>query len=244
MPSTLYAVTGGVLKSTDAGVSWGEANTGLANTAVRVLAIDPITPGVLYAGTGGGVFKSTDAGVSWGEANTGLANTDVRALAIDPITPGILYAGTAGGVFKSTDAGASWGAANTGLTNLDATALAIDSIAPGMLYVGTDGGGVFAIRQIAGCTGDCRNDGTVSVDELVSGITIALEGRPVDACPSFDVGGDERVTIEELLAGVHNTLNGCPTEGPPARLSGTLFVTAAVGNTVYAIDAATKSRDR
>ena len=82
---------------------------------VRALAIDPITPRTLYAGTyGGGVFKSTDAGATWSAANTGLDSTGVTALAIDPNTPSTLYAGTGGGVFKSTDAGATWGAATPG----------------------------------------------------------------------------------------------------------------------------------
>ena len=59
---------------------------------VHALAIDPITPSTLYAGTGGGVFKSTDAGATWSAANTGLTNA-VDALAIDPVTPSTLYAG-------------------------------------------------------------------------------------------------------------------------------------------------------
>jgi hypothetical protein len=33
-----------------------QPNTGLTNTDVRALAIDPTTPSTLYAGTGGGVF--------------------------------------------------------------------------------------------------------------------------------------------------------------------------------------------
>src|SRR5438105_15781824 len=68
-PSTIYAGevpfngTGGagVFKSTDAGNTWSSASTGLPNDiGVQTLAIDPSTPGTLYAGTvGAGVFKST-----------------------------------------------------------------------------------------------------------------------------------------------------------------------------------------
>jgi hypothetical protein len=65
---------------------------------IYALAIDPVTPTTLYAGTrGGGVFRSTNGGGSWGAFSPGLTNTDVRALAIDPVTLGVLYAGTAGG---------------------------------------------------------------------------------------------------------------------------------------------------
>ena len=82
------------------------------------LAIDPVTPTTLYAGThDGGVFKSTNGGENWSAVNTGLTNTDVHTLAIDPATPTTLYAGTFGGVFKSTNGGGNWSAVNTGLTN-------------------------------------------------------------------------------------------------------------------------------
>jgi uncharacterized repeat protein (TIGR01451 family) len=87
-----------VFKSTDGGATWSASYTGLANTDVIALAIDPQTPTTLYAGTNGaGVFKSTDGGTNWSDMNIGLTNPDVYALAIDPQTPTALYAGTRGG---------------------------------------------------------------------------------------------------------------------------------------------------
>ena len=56
-------MSGGVFKSTNGGGNWSAVNTGLTDTDVRALAIDPATPATLYAGTdGGGVFKSTNGG--------------------------------------------------------------------------------------------------------------------------------------------------------------------------------------
>ena len=109
-----------MFKSTDGGGTWGAVNTGLtASVYVAALAIDPVTPSTLYAGTdGGGVFKSTDGGGTWSAVNTGLPDDAVvYALAIDPTTPSTLYAGDVrtGGVFKSTDGGGTWSAVNTGL---------------------------------------------------------------------------------------------------------------------------------
>jgi photosystem II stability/assembly factor-like uncharacterized protein len=87
-----------VFRSTNDGGSWSVVNTGLTNTNIRALAIDPVTPTTLYAGSwGDGVFKSTNGGGNWSAINTGLTNTDAIALAIDPATPAILYAGTGGG---------------------------------------------------------------------------------------------------------------------------------------------------
>ena len=91
----LELMGGGVFKSTNGGTNWTAINTGLTNTYVYALAIDPQTPDTLYAGTdGGGVFKSTNGGTNWTAINTGLTNTYVSALAIDPQTPETLYAGT------------------------------------------------------------------------------------------------------------------------------------------------------
>jgi len=245
-PSTLYAGTGdrysaynvghGVFKSTDAGVTWGTANAGLPpSTSVFGLAIDPTTRSTLYAGTDRGVFKSTDGASRWQAVNTGLPGNTVFALVIDPITPSTLYAGVhGGGVFKSGDAGATWAAANAGLANTVVTALVIDPSTPNTLHAGTSGG-VFSIQQVAACSGDCNIDGTVTVDELITGVNIALSARPVGVCPSFDTDDDGLVTVEELIAGVNSALNGCPAQ----VLSGTLLVTDSLANKVYALDAAT-----
>src|SRR5438309_6849213 len=62
---------------------------------IFALAIDPVTPATLYAGTyRGGVFKSTNGGESWSAVNTGLPNGDGWfSLVIDPQTPATLYVG-------------------------------------------------------------------------------------------------------------------------------------------------------
>ncbi len=72
-------------------------NTGLTYTYVYALALDPVSPTTLYAGTlGGVVFRSADGGVNWTAINTGLTNTSVNALTVDPATPTTVYAGTSG----------------------------------------------------------------------------------------------------------------------------------------------------
>src|SRR5438094_4379086 len=103
--------------------SW--TSNGPNGVPIRALAIDPVTPATLYAGTDAGLFKSTNGGGSWSAVNTGL-NQIASVLAVDPQTPTTLYAGTAGGVFKSTDGGGSWSAVNTGLPNYSYYYLSID----------------------------------------------------------------------------------------------------------------------
>src|SRR6266508_1660415 len=95
-------------------------NGGPEGGIVNALAIDPVTPATVYAGTAwAGVFKSLNGGGSWTAGTSGLTKLQVNALAIDPVTPATLHAGTGGGgVFKSINAAGSWTAANTGLTSL------------------------------------------------------------------------------------------------------------------------------
>ena len=155
----------GLFKSTDGAGSWSAANIGLAANGaaptVNALAIDPVTPTTIYAGTDSGMFKSTDGAGSWSAANTGLpAPMDIQALAIDPSTPTTLYAVNYGNVFKSTNGGGSWSALNNGLApgfqQLLILALAIDPTTPTTLYAGTygavlestDGGGSWSATNV------------------------------------------------------------------------------------------------
>jgi len=65
------------------------------------------------------------------------------------------------------------------------------------------------------CSGDCDNGGTVSINELVLGVNIALDGAPLDACPAFDQNGSGRVEINELVAATKNALEGCDADRLP-----------------------------
>jgi hypothetical protein len=42
----------------------------------------------------------------------------------------------------------------------------------------------------------------VSVDELVTGLGMAMDGRGIEHCPRFDWNADGRITIDELVAAV------------------------------------------
>ena len=60
------------------------------------------------------------------------------------------------------------------------------------------------------CTGDCDASGVVTIDELVTGVNVALGVLPVATCPGFDRSGDGAVGIAELIAAVGDALHGCP----------------------------------
>src|SRR5438552_11331080 len=82
--------------------SWTSTNSPNGGS-IRALAIDPMTPATLYAGTGGsGVLKSTNAGGSWTAVNTGLPNLFVTTLAINPQATAAPYVGTGRAGLTST----------------------------------------------------------------------------------------------------------------------------------------------
>ena len=143
-PSTLYVGTrflasrdggrvGGILQSTDRGESWSPINAGLPNVSIQALAINPVMPSHLLAGTSAGLFESVDGGANW--SPTALASVLVQALAIDPARTSNLYAGTSAGVFRSTDGGSSWSLSNNGLESTRVTSIAINPVVPTTLYV-------------------------------------------------------------------------------------------------------------
>jgi hypothetical protein len=61
------------------------------------------------------------------------------------------------------------------------------------------------------CTGDCNRDFQVTVDEIVSGVSIALGMASINACERFDADGSETVTVDEIVSAVDHALNGCPS---------------------------------
>ncbi|MBX3028242.1 hypothetical protein KF840_25410 [bacterium] len=70
-----------------------------------------------------------------------------------------------------------------------------------------------APRAEARCAGDCGGDGVVAVNELITGVNLALGGGDPRQCPSIDANGDGSVVVSELVAAVANALNGCPFTG-------------------------------
>lgn len=71
------------------------------------------------------------------------------------------------------------------------------------------------------CTGDCDGSGTVSIDDLISGVDVALGKAPGGDCAAADSDGDGQVTIDELIASVNSVRGGCPVPTPRPTLTPT-----------------------
>ena len=172
-PTTIYAGTtvSGMFKSVDGGDSWTAINTGVPPTgnsglhfpSITSLAIDPLAPNTVYAGTqftqNSGVLKSTNGGATWANSATGIPDfLGVSALAIDPQVTSTIFAGlVTSGLFKSTDGGGHWSVVAGVPTNAHVTSLSI-AVAPlpsggiSALAVTTDGNGIFFAEVATGFT--------------------------------------------------------------------------------------------
>lgn len=64
------------------------------------------------------------------------------------------------------------------------------------------------------CAGDCDSGGSVTVNEIVMLVGIALERMPIDLCEMGNSDGNEQITINELLAAVNRALSGCGPAPP------------------------------
>lgn len=76
------------------------------------------------------------------------------------------------------------------------------------------------------CVGDCNEDGSVRVDELVRAVQIALTGQSPSQCPSLDQNENNVVSVDELVAAVASNLTNCtprpvrtPTPTPSPTVS-------------------------
>jgi hypothetical protein len=59
------------------------------------------------------------------------------------------------------------------------------------------------------CPGDCDGNGSVTVDEILTLVNLALGNADVGPCNAGDANHDGHITIDEILTAVNNALNGC-----------------------------------
>ena len=127
--STFYfgAVSGGVWKTTNAGLTWDPIFDKQDVSSIGAIAVAESDPNIIYVGTGeacirgnisygDGVYKSVDAGKTW--TNIGLRDTrHIGAVIVDPHDANTVFVAALGhtygpnterGIFRSRDGGRNW----------------------------------------------------------------------------------------------------------------------------------------
>jgi photosystem II stability/assembly factor-like uncharacterized protein len=121
------AASGGVWKTTNAGITFTPVFDKEGSYSIGCLAIDPVNTNVVWVGSGennnqrsvaygDGLYKSEDGGKSW--KNVGLKNSQhIGRIAIDPSNTDIVYVAAYGpvwssggdrGIYKTIDGGKTW----------------------------------------------------------------------------------------------------------------------------------------
>ncbi|HEV7669985.1 MAG TPA: glycosyl hydrolase [Thermoanaerobaculia bacterium] len=137
------AGSGGVWKTTNAGVTWAPIFDDQPSYSIGEITLDPTNPDVVWVGTGenvsgrhvgwgDGVYRSRDAGRSW--QRMGLAASQhIGRILVDPRDGNVVLVAAEGplwsaggerGVYRTTDGGTTWTPVlqideNTGVTDLE-----------------------------------------------------------------------------------------------------------------------------
>lgn len=128
--STVYATifNGGVARSTDGGLTWATANTGLNDLSTISFGVNGSS--TFVSGAYFGIFKTTDDGATWATANGGIDLGNRPAFFAS--AGSIIYLGGEKVLYLSTDDGTTWKAVDGLPETLSVNAIAAHN---GMLFV-------------------------------------------------------------------------------------------------------------
>lgn len=143
---TVYAAGDtGLYVSHNGGAVWARVGTQGDIPTIWSLAIDPVDPNIIFAGTRpSGVYRSRDGGQHWQRLDVPIAatcmigETFVTALVVDADDHNVVWAGVEiDGVFRSTDGGDTWTHLKEGMYDPDVHDMTILPTRPKRLVVST-----------------------------------------------------------------------------------------------------------
>ncbi|HWF59998.1 MAG TPA: hypothetical protein VN666_06785 [Nitrospira sp.] len=153
-PNIIYVATNDyIYKSRDGGRTWANLSQGMSYSRVIAMAIDPVYPATVYAGTkGDAVYKSHDGGQRWTSMRSGLDDATITSVVnqflFDPADAQHIFLATTMGVFETRNGGEQWTKKMEGMKEvLMVVTLGMDPTRPSILYAGTSGGVYKSIDQ-------------------------------------------------------------------------------------------------
>ena len=157
-PATWYLAvgSGGVWKTTNAGITWTPIFDDQPSYSIGDVTIDPTDPDIVWVGTGenvsgrhvawgDGVYRSRDGGHTW--HHMGLAASEhIGKILVDPRDGNIVFVAAEGplwspggdrGLYRTEDGGATWEAVLTIDENTGVTDVEFDPADPDIMYAAT-----------------------------------------------------------------------------------------------------------
>ena len=113
----------GLMRSSDNGVTWYNATSGLSGSGTWVAPImcHPDSVAIFYTARAQ-VFKTTNMGSNWFAISSGTSGT-IREMAISKSKPDIMFATAGSVVFKSTNRGYTYSQVSSGMPNRTITSI-------------------------------------------------------------------------------------------------------------------------
>jgi len=145
------ATTGGLFRSLDAGVSWGEVGPVAPGLSYKAVAIDPAQAGTAYvlptdSMAGAIAYRTTAGGAGpWENVSSGLGPFNILdGVVVDPATHVAWgwHDGAGGSVFSITAGSTAWTPQANGLPGASVSGVAVDRGA-GRIVAATSGGAAF-----------------------------------------------------------------------------------------------------
>ena len=131
-----YALSKGIFKSTDGGISWTYLSQDPNSTStfagiIFKLVLHPVNSNTILTAGSSGLKLSPDGGLTWSTKLT----TRFFDIEFHPSSHDTIYACDANTIYRSTDAGNSWTALNTGIPTVSKRIeLAVSPDGPDYLY--------------------------------------------------------------------------------------------------------------
>ena len=184
-PNIIYLATNDyIFKTRDEGKTWENISQGMTHSRVISLAVDPLLPANVYAGTkGDAVFRSFSGGQEWRSMSTGLGGVTITSVVHElkfvPGSSAHLFAATSMGVFETENGGHNWIKRMEGMIEvLMVVSVDIDPNQPQTLFAGTSGG---VYRSIDGAKIWTKvNNGLVPPDVLKSSRALSVVKIKID----------------------------------------------------------------
>ena len=194
-----------IYKSRNGGQTWSNLSRGMSHSRVIAMAVDPVYPATIYAGTkGDAVYKSHDGGQRWTSMRSGLDDATISSVVnqfvFDPFDSNHIFLATTMGVFETKSGGGNWTKRMEGMKEvLMVVTLGMDPTRPAILYAGTSGGVYKSVNE--GAHWEKVNNGLVPPEMIKTSRALNVTSIQVDAF-------EPETAYAATLSGLYKTMDG------------------------------------